>query len=128
MPLGGWLAQKCSGRLLMLMGSSVSISTTVLASLCSQDSFMTFFVLFVGGQAFCLGFSYMVPLQLGWKACPDNAGLASGIIVGGFGLGALIFSYLAAKIVNPYNLSSSVNEQGLIVFDEAVTSQVPHMI
>lgn len=48
--------------------------------------------------------------------------------MGGFGLGALIFSYLAAKIVNPFNLSSSVNEQGLIVFDEAVTSQVPHML
>ena len=31
----------------------------------------------------------------------ENKGLVSGIIIGGFGLGAFIFSYVALAIVNP---------------------------
>ena len=52
---------------------------------------MAFFVLFVGGNGILEGLCYMVPIQLGWKSFPERSGLISGIIVAGFGLGALIF-------------------------------------
>mmetsp|Transcript_34100 Transcript_34100/g.42155 ORF Transcript_34100/g.42155 Transcript_34100/m.42155 type:complete len:250 (-) Transcript_34100:964-1713(-) len=128
MPLGGQLAQKCPARLLMSFGSMISIGCTVLASFCPQNNFAAFFALFVGGQGICLGVSYMVPLQLGWKAYPEKSGLASGFIVGGFGLGALVFSFMATKLVNPLNLSSATNHDGLINFDISVTDRVPFMM
>jgi len=43
----------------------------------------------------------MVPMHHGWLWFPDKPGLISGIIIGGFGLGALIFGPLATAIVNP---------------------------
>ena len=66
MPIGGQLAKKCSPRLLMLIASSVDISCTVIASFVPRDSFWTFLVLYVSGQAICNGISYLVGLQVSW--------------------------------------------------------------
>ena len=91
MPIGGYLAQRMSSRLLMAIGGIICVSSIILATLVSRDSFMAFFVLFVGGNGILEGLCYMVPIQLGWKTFPERSGLISGIIVAGFGLGALIF-------------------------------------
>lgn len=65
---------------------------------------------------------------MSWKAFPKRSGFVSGIVVGGFGLGGLIFSYLSVKLVNPWNLSQTTDENGYVVFDEAVLERVPYMI
>lgn len=96
----------------MVIASTINISCTLAASFCSRDEFMSFFVLFVGGQAICNGLSYLVPLQMAWKAFPENSGLAAGIVVGGFGLGGLIFAFLSTKLVNPWNLSMTTDLNG----------------
>ena len=75
----------------MAFGGIICASTMILSTLVSRDSFMAFFVIFVGGQGLNLGFCYMVPVQLGWKTFPARTGLMSGIIIAGFGLGALTF-------------------------------------
>ena len=76
----------------------------------------------------CNGLSYLVPLQLSWEAFPLKSGLATGIVVGGFGFGGLIFSFLTAKLVNPENLNQTTDAEGYIVFDESVMARVPYMI
>lgn len=88
----------------MALGGTVDVTCTIMASYQPRDSFWKFFVLFVCGQAICNGVSYMVPIQLGWRAFPHNPGLVSGFIIGGFGLGGLIFSYVSSVLVNPNNL------------------------
>ena len=75
----------------MAIGGIICVSSMLLATLIPRDSFKAFFVLFVGGQGINAGLCYMVPIQLGWKTFPERTGLISGIIIAGFGLGALIF-------------------------------------
>ena len=60
----------------------------------------------------------MVPMHHGWLWFPNQPGLISGIIIGGFGFGALVFAPLATAIVNPDGeqavngkFSPSVNER-----------------
>ena len=64
-------------------------------------NFIAFAVLYVLGFGVCNGLSYMVPMHHGWLWFPNNPGLISGIIIGGFGLGALVFAPIATSIVNP---------------------------
>ena len=45
----------------------------------------------------------MVPMHHGWLWFPEKPGLVSGIVISGFGFGALIFGNVARVIVNPNN-------------------------
>ena len=47
--------------------------------------------------------TYMVPMQHGWLWFPDRPGLITGIIIGGFGLGAFVFNFVCTGLVNPDN-------------------------
>ena len=67
-------------------------------------------MLFVFGFGSMCGLTYMVPVHHGWLWFPERAGLVSGIIIGGFGLGPLIFNNLSLAIINPDNVS--IDEKG----------------
>lgn len=43
---------------------------------------------------------------------PGKGGLATGVIVAGFGCGALIFNQVQSKLINPNNLSTVVDPTG----------------
>lgn len=47
----------------------------------------------------------MVPVHHGWLWFPDKPGLVSGIILGGFGVGSLIFDNVLTHLINPDNIS-----------------------
>src|ERR1700685_4416617 len=51
----------------------------------------------IGGTG--VGFSYIVPLAVLVKWFPDRRGLITGIAVGGFGAGALIFAPVATRLI-----------------------------
>ncbi len=53
------------------------------------------------------GISYMVPVHHGWLWFPESPGLVSGLVIGGFGLGALVFNNVSTLIINPDNLKST---------------------
>ena len=48
-----------------------------------------------------IGFSYMAVMRNAWLYFPDKKGLISGVILFGYGLSALIFTWVSASIVNP---------------------------
>lgn len=52
----------------------------------------------------------MVPVHHGWLWFPNNPGLVSGIILGGFGAGSLIFDNVLTKLINPDN--ESIRDDG----------------
>ena len=54
--------------------------------------------------SFNQGIVYMVPVHHAWLWFPKYPGLTSGIIIGGFGFGALIFNSLSTALINPDNL------------------------
>ena len=45
----------------------------------------------------------MVPVHHGWLWFPNNPGLVSGIILGGFGFGSLIYDNVLTHMINPNN-------------------------
>ena len=62
-----------------------------------------------------IGLLYWTPIICGWEWFPERKGLISGLIIGAFGFGALIFGFITTRIVNPENAGvfedKSNNEQ-----------------
>ena len=54
---------------------------------------------------------YLAPIHHGWLWFPDHPGLVSGIIIGGFGVGALVYDNVWTALINPYN-DEQDNETG----------------
>ena len=46
----------------------------------------------------------MVPIHHVWLWFPDHMGLTSGIVIGGFGFGPVIWNNFATHIINPKDL------------------------
>lgn len=49
----------------------------------------------------------MVPVHHGWLWFPESPGLVSGLVIGGFGLGGLVFNNVSTLIINPTNIKES---------------------
>ena len=88
-----------------------------------MNEFIPFAILYVFGFGFCNGLSYMVAMHHGWLWFPNWPGLISGIIIGGFGLGALVFAPIATRIVNPHG-EQAVDGR----FTDDVNARVPTML
>jgi OFA family oxalate/formate antiporter-like MFS transporter len=50
----------------------------------------------------------MIPLVCSWEYFPEKKGLVTGIIVGAYGFGSFIFTFLSAFLVNPDDVSPSI--------------------
>lgn len=81
--------------------------------------------MYVAGFGTTNAMTYMVPVHHGWLWFPNKPGLVSGLIICGFGFGALIFNNVSRVIVNPDNESADA-ESG--TFSDEVNSRVPHML
>ena len=104
MPFGSYLVQNnYNPRLLILFGACIAFPCFYLASF--MDKFVGFAILYALGFAVNQGIVYMVPVHHGWLWFPNNPGLVSGVILGGFGLGSLIFDNVLTHLVNPDNIS-----------------------
>ena len=51
----------------------------------------------------------MVPVHHSWLFFPNKGGLISGIILGGYGFGALIFDNVSTAVINPDGLEKLPN-------------------
>ena len=84
---------------LLFIAATIRISLNIVAVY--MDDFMIFASLYVFGFGVCNGLSYLIAVHHGWLWFPNRPGLISGLIIGGFGLGSLVFSPIATQIVNP---------------------------
>mmetsp|Transcript_31553 Transcript_31553/g.41789 ORF Transcript_31553/g.41789 Transcript_31553/m.41789 type:complete len:330 (+) Transcript_31553:296-1285(+) len=103
MPIGSFLAQRnFNPRLLLCIGAVVAFPSFFIASLFDgEDQFPYFAIFYIFGFSFNQGMAYMVPIHHCWLWWPKNPGLVSGIILGGFGFGGVIFDNVFTHIVNP---------------------------
>jgi hypothetical protein len=90
-------------------------------------------VVYVLGCGVAVGLTYLVPVQVAWKTFPDQPGLMSGIVIGGFGLGSLLFNPIAAHICNPNNGQTVMTEvkAGLPMiplYPDEVSERVPDLM
>jgi len=65
-------------------------------------SFLGFACFFVIGFSFNQGMAYMPPIHHCWLWWPKSPGLVSGIVLGGFGFGGLIFNEVIVAVINPW--------------------------
>lgn len=128
MPFGAQIAEKLQSKTMLLIAGSIATTCAGLASLLPRSGFYLFAALLIGGLGFCIGLSYTSPIKLGWTAMPERSGMVSGLIIGGFGLGSLVFTQLGTLIINPDNLSQvtiSHDSETMEVFPEVVALRVP---
>ena len=85
-----------------------------------------YLVLSAGFFPMGIGLCYWTPIICGWEWFPENKGLVTGIIVGGFGLGAFIFGLITSAVANPDNLER-VEIDGEDYFPKEVADNVPKM-
>lgn len=116
-----YLIQLILYRLLFLT-AIVGLGLILLATF--QTEFWVFTICYVAGFGITNALTYMVPVHHGWLWFPNRPGLVSGLIICGFGFGALIFNIMSLAIVNPSNESS--DEQGK--FSDKVNKRVPYML
>ena len=128
---GGWLERRLGPRLSTLTGSAVMVSGVLLSYFTVQHSFwlllLTYGVMYGAG----IGTGYIGPLVCAMRWFPKWKGLASGFILSGFGLSALLFNVILTVFINPGNAKPSYapyatdpNEKYFI--DAGVLDRVPY--
>jgi len=107
MPIGSFLVQRnWNPKLIIIMGESVALLCFMIATF--MQEFWAFLIFYVIGFG-CQNFVYMAPIHQGWLWFPGRPGLVSGIIIGGYGLGALVFDNVATHVINPENLPVDID-------------------
>ena len=79
-----------------------------------------------------LGIAYMIPLHCGWAYFPEDRGKVTGSISMAFGFATLPFNIIASWIVNPHNLSPTIEvqegSQTFKYFTSTVADRAPLML
>ncbi|XP_062522055.1 uncharacterized protein LOC134196850 [Corticium candelabrum] len=108
--IGGIIEKKLGARLTTFVGCII-MSTAVTLTYFSLSSFwltlLTYGLLFGIG----IGFAYGPPVACAMRWLPDRKGLASGIVVAGFGAGAFIFDQVQTAYINPHNVRATANPE-----------------
>ena len=89
-----------------------------------MKSWWPFYIIYAFGFPTGIGLVYSIPVILGWEWFPENKGLVSGLIIGAYGFGAFIFSFVTTALANPNNESVDPVTK---FFSENVTKNNRHM-
>ena len=121
MPLGTYIIQLgYSPKISIAIGSSLGLFFLLIASW--AKTYAGFFWAYSLSFSLLGGFAYMVPVHHGWLWFPKHPGLATGLIIGGYGLSGLIFNNVATAVINPQNLKTDDPN-----FDQTITDNFVHM-
>lgn len=116
--LGGWLVKKIGPRWTTLIGGWTMSLGVCLSYITIKFSFylllVTYGLLFGVG----VGIAYIGPLSSAMNWMPKWKGLANGVVVAGFGFGALIFNAVQTTFINPKNLKIVKDQNGDAYFTD----------
>ncbi|SHH19586.1 MFS transporter, OFA family, oxalate/formate antiporter [Thermosyntropha lipolytica DSM 11003] len=93
----GMWQDKTGPRVVAMSGAVILGLSTIMASFMKSLAGLYFFHGFLAGIG--RGLSYATPLPTVLKWFPDKRGLVGGFIAGIFGVGGLVFSYIAGNII-----------------------------
>ena len=78
-----------------------------------------------------IGLCYWPPIISAWEWFPERKGLITGLVLGAYGLGAFIYSFVTNAIANPQNISPFIPNDGTGTTDKLfpidVANNVPFM-
>lgn len=117
-----------SPKLVIAVGATISLSGVFLSSYTRDLAEYLACYCFMNGIG--CGMCYMVPLVCGWEYFPLHKGLVTGLIIGGYGFGSFVFSFVSTALVNPNNLSPTVEdpENSTTYFAPEVADRTPYML
>ncbi|KAF7260965.1 hypothetical protein EG68_01502 [Paragonimus skrjabini miyazakii] len=109
MPLGGVVSKKLGYRVVVVTGCLLESLGVIISYFTIQSSFVGVLITYslIKGAGISFGYSVVIAVAAAWF--PARRGLVVGLIVGGFGLGPLIFAPIQKAFINPENVK--VNEE-----------------
>ncbi|TGZ59182.1 hypothetical protein CRM22_009225 [Opisthorchis felineus] len=123
MPIGGFLSTKIGFRLVVLLSCLIQSGGIALTYFALSWGFIAVIVTYGAIQGFGFGFGYSVIISTTAMWFPRNRGLVVGLIVGGFGAGALLFTPIQTACINPNNIA--VNNVTKTFTDPDLLARVP---
>ncbi|KAG5443361.1 Monocarboxylate transporter 11 [Clonorchis sinensis] len=123
MPIGGFLSTKIGFRLVVLLSCLIQSGGIALTYFALSWGFIAVVVTYGAIQGFGFGFGYSVIISTTAMWFPRNRGLVVGLIVGGFGAGALLFTPIQTAFINPNNIA--VNNVTKTFTDPDLLARVP---
>mmetsp|Transcript_143264 Transcript_143264/g.445313 ORF Transcript_143264/g.445313 Transcript_143264/m.445313 type:complete len:474 (+) Transcript_143264:138-1559(+) len=117
MLLGGGLHPKLGLHKTAALGCCVSCLGIGLSSLAIAHGKGLFLFTYAIMFGLGIGLGYIVPILVLMKWLPKNRGLASGIVVAGFGAGAFVFNKVQEEWINPLHLMPRLEVGGQKFFD-----------
>lgn len=123
---GGWMVKKIGPRLTTLIGGWVMSLGVCLSYFTIKFSFELLLVTYGLVFGVGIGIAYIGPLSSAMSWMPKWKGFANGVVLAGFGLGALIFNTVQTAFVNPHNLGTVKNANGMEYFtDPELLDRIP---
>ncbi|CAH8871585.1 unnamed protein product [Trichobilharzia szidati] len=104
MPLGGMLSKKFGPRASMIATVILASGSVLLTYFTVQSAFIGVVITIGVIFGFGMGIGYSVAIACAASWFPQRRGLVVGLIVGGFGLGSLVFTPIQTKYINPSNI------------------------
>ncbi|KAA3682034.1 uncharacterized protein DEA37_0010138, partial [Paragonimus westermani] len=123
MPLGGMMAKRTGVKLVVLLSCVIHSGSIALTYFTINWGFIAVVATYGFLQGFGFGFGYSVILAAAAMWFPARRGLVVGLIVGGFGAGALIFTPIQTAFINPHN--AKVDNVTKTFTDPEVLNRVP---
>ncbi|CAG2100011.1 unnamed protein product [Medioppia subpectinata] len=102
-----------------ITGMGIIIASTAITYFSIQWSFLLVVITYGLMPALGSGLAYAAPLWF-----PNNKGIVTGITVGGFGLGALIFDQVQTLYLNPNNYSPK-DDKSIYFLNKLILEKVP---
>ena len=129
MPLSGFIIGLIGEKIAMISGATIfSIGCGLTYFTISKDLWMvalTYGFVSSFGQTIAI----LPTLTTALKWFPNHKGTVMGIVVSGFGAGAMVFNVIQTKIVNPKNIPPIGNDGEEKYFEEKnVLSRVPYLL
>ena len=89
---------------MIFLGAICSLPLLYAASCTPQDKYQLFHWFYSFAWAINAGLAYYAPCHHAWIFFPDKLGFASGVVLAGFGAGAIIFDNASTWLINPTNI------------------------
>jgi len=104
MPIGGYLYAKIGFRPVTIVGMLMCSGGVLLSRLTVDYGLGPFIFTYAVMFGVGMGLPYAVLFTVAAKWFPNNRSLVTGIILGGLGMGAILFTPLQQALINPNNL------------------------
>jgi len=121
-PLGAFLFKFVHPKLLIALGGLIGAFAFCIATTVSY--FSAFIVCFSVMYATGIGLCYFPPLACGWEWIPERKGVVTGVVLGAFGFGAFVFSFVSQAVVNPDNIQPERLADGRLIYAPEIAQRV----